>query len=76
MVDDSSLKYWHDAGHVARRVLEAVKEFIEPGKSWHETIVEAERLIKRNGGKPAFPATLAVNSLTVLLFYGVVLLHL
>ena len=63
MVDDSSLKYWHDAGHVARRVLEAVKEFIEPGKSWHETIVEAERLIKRNGGKPAFPATLAVNNL-------------
>ena len=26
MVDDSSLKYWHDAGHVARRTLEAMRK--------------------------------------------------
>ena len=38
MVDDSSLKYWHDAGHVARRTLEAMKEEITVGKSWDEVI--------------------------------------
>jgi len=63
MLDDSSLKYWHDAGHVARRALEAIKDEIEPGKSWHEIIEAAERFIKRNGGNPAFPATIAVNEL-------------
>ena len=63
MLDDSSLKYWHDAGHVARRTLEAIKGEVEPGKSWHEVIEAAERFIKRNGGNPAFPATIAVNDL-------------
>ncbi len=64
MVDDeTSLKYWRDAGHVARRTLEAVKEFITPGKSWSETIDFAERSIRRHGGNPAFPATIAVNEL-------------
>lgn len=63
MLDDSSLKYWHDAGHVARRTLEAIKGEVESGKSWHEVIEVAERFIKRNGGNPAFPTTIAVNDL-------------
>ena len=63
MVDDSSLKYWHDAGHVARRTLEAMKDEITVGKSWDEVIHSAERFIKRNGGNPAFPVTIAVDDL-------------
>ena len=63
MLEDSSLKYWHDAGHVARRALEATREEVEPGKTWHEVIESAERFVRRNGGKPAFPATIAVNNL-------------
>jgi methionyl aminopeptidase len=63
MVDDSSLKYWRDAGHVARRAIEAIKDDITPGKTWDEVIKSAERFIKRNGGNAAFPSTIAVNEL-------------
>ncbi|HIF90093.1 MAG TPA: M24 family metallopeptidase [Candidatus Poseidoniales archaeon] len=63
MVDEGELKYWRDAGHVARRTLEAMKLELEPGKSFHEIIESAERYIHRHGGKPAFPATIAANDL-------------
>ena len=63
MVDESNLKYWHDAGHVARRTLEAMKDEISVGKSWDEVINSAERFIRRNGGNPAFPVTIAVDDL-------------
>ncbi|MBS73786.1 MAG: type II methionyl aminopeptidase [Euryarchaeota archaeon] len=61
MLDESNLKYWQDAGHVARRTLEAIKDEITVGKTWHSVIESAERFIRRNGGNPAFPATIAVN---------------
>ncbi len=61
MVDESNLKYWRDAGHVARRALEATKDEIVVGAKWHDVILSAERFIKRNGGNPAFPVTIAVN---------------
>ena len=43
MDEELSLKYWKDAGHVARRTLEAMKEKIVPGATLHETIEAAER---------------------------------
>ena len=63
MDEELSLKYWKDAGHVARRTLEAMKEKIVPGATLHETIEAAERYIHRHGGKPAFPGTIAVNDI-------------
>ena len=63
MVDSSSVKYWHDAGHVARRTLEAMKGEIVVGASWDSVIHNAERFIRRNGGNPAFPVTIAVNEM-------------
>ena len=63
MVDGSNVKYWHDAGHVARRTLEAMKDEITVGASWDSVIQNAERFIRRNGGNPAFPVTIAVNDL-------------
>ena len=57
------MKYWHDAGHVARRTLEAMREEITVGKSWDEVIQSAERFIRRNGGNPAFPVTIAGDDL-------------
>ena len=63
MAEEFNIKYWRDAGHVARRTLEAMKEKIVPGATLHETIEAAERFIHRHGGKPAFPATIAVNDL-------------
>ncbi len=61
MVEEIDLKFWKDAGHVARRTLENVKEEIKPGVPWHDVIEKAERYIVRNGGNPAFPVTIAVN---------------
>ena len=61
MVEENDLKLWKDAGHVARRTLENIKDEIKPGVSWNEVIEKAERYIVRHGGKPAFPATIAVN---------------
>jgi len=63
MVDESDLKLWRDAGHVARRTLEAIRDEITPGATWHSVIESAERYISRHGGKPAFPCTLAVNEI-------------
>ena len=60
---EESLKYWRDAGHVARRTLEAMKLELQPGKAYHEVIESAERFIHRHGGKPAFPATIHSNDL-------------
>lgn len=62
-MEESTLKYWKDAGHVARRTLEAMKLELTPGKTFHEVIESAERYIHRHGGKPAFPGTIAVNDL-------------
>ena len=63
MDEENTLKYWRDAGHVARRTLEAMKDKIVPGASFHEIIEAAERFIHRHGGKPAFPGTIAVNDI-------------
>ncbi len=63
MVEESELKYWKDAGRVAHRSLEAIKDEIQVGVSWHEVIDSAERYIYRHGGKPAFPCTIAVNDM-------------
>ena len=63
MVNEDELKHWRDAGHVARRTLEAIKDEIKPGVSWNTVIESAEKYIHRHGGKPAFPCTIAVNNI-------------
>ena len=63
MVEESDLKQWRDAGHVARRTLEGIKGEIVAGKAWDEVIDSAERFIRRHGGTPAFPVTISVNDI-------------
>ena len=63
MVDAEDMKHWRDAGHVARRTLEAIKDEIQVGAKWHDIIESAERYIHRHGGKPAFPCTISVNDI-------------
>ena len=63
MVEESDLKQWRDAGHVARRTLEGIKGEIIAGKQWSEVIDSAERFIRRHGGKAAFPVTISVNDM-------------
>ena len=60
---EEDLKQWRDAGHVARRALEGIKNEITVGKSWDEVIDSAERFIRRHGGKAAFPVTISVNEM-------------
>jgi len=62
-VAEEDLKQWKDAGHVARRALEGIKNEITVGKSWDEVIDSAERFIRRHGGKAAFPVTISVNEM-------------
>ena len=63
MVEESDLKQWRDAGHVARRTLEGIKGEIVAGKQWSEVIDSAERFIRRHGGQAAFPVTISVNDM-------------
>ena len=63
MVEEADLKQWRDAGHVARRTLEGIKDEIQEGKSWIEVIDSAERFIRRHGGQAAFPVTISVNDI-------------
>ena len=61
---EESLKYWRDAGHVARRTLEAMKLELQPGKTYHEIIESAERFIHRRG--KLLSATIHSNDLAAL----------
>jgi len=63
VVNEDDLKIWRDAGHVARRALESIKDEIQPGASWNNVIESAERYIHRHGGKAAFPVTIGVNDI-------------
>ena len=63
MVEEADLKQWKDAGHVARRTLEGIKDEIQEGKTWLEVIDSAERFIRRHGGQAAFPVTISVNEI-------------
>ena len=63
MVEEADLKQWRDAGHVARRTLEGIKDEIQEGKTWLEVIDSAERFIRRHGGQAAFPVTISVNEI-------------
>ena len=63
MVEEADLKYWRDAGHVARRAIEEIKTEIKADVTWHSVIESAERYIHRHGGKPAFPCTISVNDI-------------
>ena len=41
MVEEADLKQWRDAGHVARRTLEGIRDEIQEGKTWLEVIDSA-----------------------------------
>jgi len=60
---EGELKNWRNAGHVARRALDAMEEKIVAGATWHSVIDATERYIRRHGAKPAFPCTLSVNDI-------------
>ena len=68
MVEESDLKQWKDAGHVARRTLEGIKGEIVAGKGWNDVIDSAERFIRRHGGQAAFPVTISVNDMAPLYY--------
>ncbi len=63
MVEEEDLKHWRDAGHVARRTLDGIKDEITDGKHWNDVIDSAERFIRRHGGQAAFPVTISVNDM-------------
>ena len=62
-MEEADIKFWKDAGHVARRTIEGIKGEIVAGKAWDDLIDSAERFIRRHGGTPAFPVTISVNDI-------------
>ena len=42
-MEEADIKFWKDAGHVARRTIEGIKGEIVAGKSWDDLIDSAER---------------------------------
>ena len=62
-MEEADIKFWKDAGHVARRTIEGIKGEIVAGKPWDDLIDSAERFIRRHGGTPAFPVTISVNDI-------------
>ena len=63
MVEETDLKHWRDAGHVAKRTLDGIQDEITAGKHWNDVIDSAERFIRRHGGQAAFPVTISVNDM-------------
>ena len=41
-MEEADIKFWKDAGHVARRTIEGIKGEIVAGKSWDDLIDSAE----------------------------------
>ena len=37
-MEEADIKFWKDAGHVARRTIEGIKGEIVAGKSWDDLI--------------------------------------
>ena len=60
MVEESDLKQWRDAGHVARRTLEGIKGEIVAGKGWNE-VIDLRRGSYEGMVQAVFPVTISVN---------------
>ncbi len=61
-LDSETIKKYIRAGKIARKALEEAKESCEEGVSYLKVAEEAERVIRSQGAKPAFPTNISVNS--------------
>ena len=60
-----ALRKYQQAGRIARDVREAMKRTVHEGVPIIDICEKAESMIKRSGGKPAFPCNVSVNEVAV-----------
>ncbi|HDI12206.1 MAG TPA: M24 family metallopeptidase, partial [Candidatus Bathyarchaeota archaeon] len=63
MIDKDTLEKYRQAGEIAAEVREKMKRYVKEGMRIIEICEKAERLIKKRGGKPAFPCNISVNEI-------------
>lgn len=61
-LDSETIKKYIIAGKIARKALEEAKKICEEGVSYLKVAEESERIIRKQGAKPAFPTNISVNS--------------
>lgn len=62
-MDKETLAKYRQAGKIAAEVREEMKRYIKEGMPIIKICEKAEELIKRKGGKPAFPCNISINEI-------------
>jgi len=61
--DDEAIKKLRKSGRILRETREEMKGFVRENMPIIEVCEKAEELIKRKGGKPAFPCNVSINEI-------------
>ena len=62
MMDEDTLKKYKEAGRIANKALKLGEELIKPGKDMLDAVMKIEEYIIKEGGFPAFPPQISLNS--------------
>ncbi|MDY6777832.1 MAG: type II methionyl aminopeptidase [Candidatus Nanohaloarchaea archaeon] len=60
-MDEETKDKYREAGRIAAKAREAAKELCEPGVALEEIAETAEKIVRDEGAKPAFPVNTSVN---------------
>lgn len=61
--DEDALEKFRLSGRILRETREETKRFVREGMPIIEVCEKAERLIRKKGGKPAFPCNVSINEI-------------
>jgi methionyl aminopeptidase len=61
--DKDALEKFHRSGKILRETREEIKGFVHEGMPIIEICEKAENLIRKKGGKPAFPCNVSINEI-------------
>lgn len=61
--DEEAIKKLRQSGRILRETREEIKGFVRENMPLIEVCEKAEELIKRKGGKPAFPCNVSINEI-------------
>lgn len=61
--DKEALKKFRLSGKILRKVREEIKKFVQEDMLMIDVCEKAEKLIRENGGKPAFPCNVSINEI-------------
>lgn len=61
MMDEDVKECYREAGRIAKKARNRAVEMINPGEKLEKVAEEAEKVIREEGAKPAFPVNLSLN---------------